>query len=184
MNLIILYGPPATGKLTLAKEISKKKDYKIFDNHCLIDFLNQLVLGKTLAFEPKVTKDFFKLYRKIRLETLKTACKLKDINGLIITEAYVGRKRFMGNMIKIAKKNKCKIYMVKLNCDLGKLEKRVYGESRKKSTKVKSKTALYNWFERFEGRSNLVYPHKKTLILDNTKRSIRSSANQILNFIN
>jgi len=49
MKLVILYGPPATGKLTLAKEISKKLGYKIFDNHQTMDFLNSVVLDADIA---------------------------------------------------------------------------------------------------------------------------------------
>ena len=124
MKVVLLYGPPATGKLTLAKEISKKTGYKIFDNHHTMDFLNSIILDKTKAFEPKVSKDFFSLYRKVRVETLKVACKLKDINGLIITEAYTGKRRFIRDMIKIAESRKCKVHLIKLSCDLNQLEKR------------------------------------------------------------
>jgi len=97
MRIIILYGPPATGKLTLAKSITKRTGYKLFDNHHTMDFLNGIVLDKTRAFEPKVYKDFFELYRKMRLEILKTTCKLKDVKGLVITEAYTASGRGMSN---------------------------------------------------------------------------------------
>ena len=33
MNLILLYGPPAVGKLTTAKELASQIGYKIFHNH-------------------------------------------------------------------------------------------------------------------------------------------------------
>lgn len=183
MKIIILYGPPATGKLTIAKEISKKTGYKILDNHYVSDFLNSIVLDKSPAFESKVFKEFWGLYIRVRLDILRTACKLKDIKGLIITEAYKGKKRFTTNMIKIAKENNCKFYMVKLKCDIKVLEKRVYAESRKAHRKLKDKEALHRWFEKMGKKADSVYPYKKTLIIDTTNLSVKKSVNKILNFV-
>jgi len=183
MKIIILYGPPATGKLTIAKELAKKTGYKLFDNHHTMDFLSSIILDKTQAFKPKVSGEFSKIYMKVVLDILKTTCKLKDIKGLIITEAYTGEKRFINRMIKIAKTYGHKVYMVKLTCDIKKLEKRVYDKSRLKYNKVKSKDALHDWFERFKNKGNLVYPYKKTLILDNTNQSVNASVKEILKFL-
>jgi len=183
MKLIILYGPPATGKLTIAQGIVKKAGYKLFDNHQTMDFLNSIVLDKAKAFEPKIFKDFFELYRKVRLEILKVTCKLKDVKGLIVTEAYTGKKRFISSMIKIAEKNNCEIYLIKLRCDLNQLEKRVYGKSRRKYGKVKNKKELFDWLARVGKKSDLIYPYRKTLILDNTELSINSSVKEVLKFI-
>ena len=183
MKIIIIYGPPATGKLTIAKEIAKKTGYKILDNHYVSDFLNSIVLDKSPAFGSNVFKEFWGLYRKVRFEILRTACKLKDIKGLIITEAYTGKKRFTTDMVKIAEENNCKVYMVKLKCDVKVLEKRIYSESRKPYKKVKSKNALHGWFERMGKRADSVYPYKKTLILENTNISVKQSVNKILNFV-
>ncbi|MFH1501031.1 MAG: hypothetical protein ABIE22_03740 [archaeon] len=183
MKVIVIYGQPATGKLTLAKEIAKIKGYKVFDNHCLIDFLEPIVLSKTDHFRSKVSQDFFALYRKVRLDVLNTACKLKDINGIIFTEAYTGKKRFVTSIIDIAKKNKCEVYLVKLKCDLKTLEKRVYEKSRKKYGKLKDKQSLHKWIEK-RAKSDSVYPFKNTLVLDTTNQSLKNSINKILKFIN
>ena len=148
-----------------------------------MDFLNPILLDKSKAFDPKVSNDFFELYRKVRLDVLRTTCKLRDIKGLIITEAYSGKGKFMTDIIKIAKTNKCRVYLIKLKCDIRELEKRIYSESRKPYRKVKSKKALYDWFERMGERADAVYPYKKTLILDNTKQSVVQSRKEILNFI-
>jgi shikimate kinase len=183
MKVIILYGPPATGKLTIAKELSKKNGFKVFDNHYASDFLNSIVLDKSPAFASKVFKEFWGLYRRIRFDVLRTACKLKDVKGLILTEAYTGKKRMIANMIKIAEENKCKVYMVKLKCDVNELEKRVYSESRKPYKKVKNKKALQGWFDKMGKKADSVYPYKKTLVLDNTKQSVNQSVKKILEFV-
>jgi adenylate kinase family enzyme len=43
MKLIILYGAPAAGKLTVAKELAKTTDFVVFDNHQIIDIVEPLI---------------------------------------------------------------------------------------------------------------------------------------------
>jgi shikimate kinase len=38
MPIVFIYGPPAAGKLTVAKELSAVTGYKLFDNHVTIDW--------------------------------------------------------------------------------------------------------------------------------------------------
>lgn len=37
MEFVLLYGPPAIGKLTIAKELQKLKGYKLLHNHLVVD---------------------------------------------------------------------------------------------------------------------------------------------------
>ena len=37
MKLVILYGAPASGKLTIATELGKRTGFKVFHNHLSID---------------------------------------------------------------------------------------------------------------------------------------------------
>ena len=62
MKLVIIYGPPATGKLTVANELAKITKFKIFHNHLTVDLLNSL-----LEFG---TDSYFNFSDKIRLELL------------------------------------------------------------------------------------------------------------------
>ncbi len=39
MRLIVLYGMPAMGKLTVAKELQKLCGYELFHNHLTVDLL-------------------------------------------------------------------------------------------------------------------------------------------------
>jgi tRNA uridine 5-carbamoylmethylation protein Kti12 len=183
MKLVIIYGPPATGKLTLAKEIAKKTDFRVFDNHHMMDYLAPLVLKDKAPFGTPLFKQFWKLYRDVRIKIIDSAFKFNDISGMIITEAYNGKKGFITNMIKTVKKNNAQVYLIKLRCDIKELEKRVYGDSRKKHGKIKHKKGLYGWFKKYEKSADLVYPYKNTLILDNTHLSVNQSANKILEFI-
>ena len=39
MKLIFIFGMPASGKLTVAKELSRLTGYKVFHNHLAVDLL-------------------------------------------------------------------------------------------------------------------------------------------------
>lgn len=78
MKLIFIYGAPAVGKLTVARELEKQTGFKVFHNHLTID-----------AIEPVFdfgTKSFWKLVHRIRLETISEAA-LENVN-LIFTFCY------------------------------------------------------------------------------------------------
>jgi hypothetical protein len=43
MNLLYLYGPPATGKLTVAKDVSALTGYHLFHNHLTLDLAREIL---------------------------------------------------------------------------------------------------------------------------------------------
>ena len=50
MRLIFIYGLPAVGKLTVAKELAAKTGYKLFHNHLVVDLLiSTFELGASLS---------------------------------------------------------------------------------------------------------------------------------------
>jgi shikimate kinase len=69
MKLVFIYGPPASGKLTVATELAKLTGFKLFDNHVSIQFVQSI-------FEFG-TKTFWRLTGKYRLEMLDEAAKQK-----------------------------------------------------------------------------------------------------------
>lgn len=169
MKLIFIYGPPAIGKLTIAKEIEKKTDFRLFHNHTIIDLC-------FATLNPK-SERFWKFARKIRIDLIKEAIKQK-IPGLIMTMAYTGESDFIEQVIKTVEKEKNKVYLVRLTSSMKDLEKRVYAKSRKKFGKLKTKTSLKRWFKKY-GEIDLP---KKSLVLDTSKLSAKQCADKIIGF--
>ena len=79
MKLIIIYGPEATGKLTVAKELAKRTRFCLFHNHVAVD-IGRIFFG----FE---TQEFRDLVWDLRILTMEHAAKGK-ISGIIFTWAY------------------------------------------------------------------------------------------------
>lgn len=67
MNLIIIFGPPAVGKMTVAQELAKITPVKVFHNHLTIDFLTRFFDFESDSHE--------KLTRAIRRAVIEEAAK-------------------------------------------------------------------------------------------------------------
>ena len=93
MNLIFLYGPPASGKLTIAEELSSKTGYKLFHNHLTQDLAGEIY--------PDFGPQRFGLAARIRLDVFEYAAK--SGTDLIFTFVYSGDeddKQFVADAIK------------------------------------------------------------------------------------
>lgn len=76
MNLIILFGPPAVGKMTVGQELAKLTGYRLLHNHMTIDL--------ALEFFEHGTPDFNALVPELR-RTLVRAAAASDLTGMIFT---------------------------------------------------------------------------------------------------
>src|SRR5580693_906046 len=79
MVLIILYGPPAVGKLTIAEKLAERTGYKIFQN-------NPTVHAVVPIFDFG-TPEFIRTLERIRLTLLNEATR-SNIEGMIFTYCY------------------------------------------------------------------------------------------------
>src|SRR5213082_3552064 len=78
MNLVFIYGPPGVGKLTVAQELARETDYKVFHNHVSIDCAE--------AVFDFGTKPFGSVIGKIRLAVFEEAAR--EGVSLVFTFAY------------------------------------------------------------------------------------------------
>jgi replication-associated recombination protein RarA len=76
MIFIVLYGPPAVGKLTIAEKLASRTGYKIFQN-------NPTVHAVTPLF-PFGSPEFIRTLHNIRIMMLEEAAR-SNIAGLIFT---------------------------------------------------------------------------------------------------
>jgi hypothetical protein len=170
MKLVFIYGPPATGKLTVAKHLAKLTGFKLFHNHMTFD-----LVGSIFEFG---TKPFAKLNDIYRLELFEAAAK-EDINGLIFTFVYAkpDDDHFIKETIRRVERHGGKVYFVQLLCDRNALFRRVKHASRENFDKIKSRKSLHRCLGRWELFSKV--PFKRSLSIDNTKLPPRKAAQKI-----
>ena len=170
MKLVFLYGSPAVGKLTVANEIAKRTDFKVFHNHLSID-----------AIEPIFefgSKSFAKLIELIRVETIREAAIVGQ--NLIYTFCYAKDldDAHVELITKIVEENGGEVCFVLLRADREELNKRVVEESRKKMGKAKTIEMMDFFHDTYDLLSPV--PHRESLIIDNTRLSPERAAGQII----
>ncbi len=113
MNLIIVCGAPASGKMTVGQELRKLRDYKLFFNHMSIDLVHEF-----FDFD---TSHFRRLDDKIRFAIFEEIAK-SDISGLVFTMVWdfadPEDEEYVDQIIDIFKDRNPKVCLVELNCQL------------------------------------------------------------------
>ena len=173
MKLVVIYGPPVLGKLTIAKELSKIINYKVFHNHLTVDMVESVIDSSR--------KSFWNHVNKFRYDMINILHKEK-IN-IIFTCVYDPRNP--GNFKKISqiiKRNRGKIYFVQLCPKKEILLKRVKGESRKKMGKLKSAKKLLHGLKNFEHYAS--FPNEDNLKIDNSYMPAKKVAQEIKKYFN
>jgi RNase adaptor protein for sRNA GlmZ degradation len=174
MKLLFIYGSPAVGKLTVAKEIAALTGFRVFHNHLSIDAV--------LPVFDYGTKPFGKLVNLIRIETIKEAahenvdliytfCYAKDYD-----DAHVER------VIEAVEAAGGTICFVLLKSDRNELNRRVTEESRRKMGKAKTVEMMDYFHATFDLLSPV--PGRESLIIDNTQLSAEQAARRIIAHFN
>ncbi len=135
MKLVLIYGPPGVGKLTVARALAKVTGYKVYHNHIAIE--------SVLPIFDLGTKEFNELIDKYRLEMIKTAAR-SSLTGMIMTLVYVAGidDKYLETIDGYVNKYNGEMLAVRLFCNKGELYKRVESESRKEFTKIRSPEKL------------------------------------------
>lgn len=130
MRLIFIHGPPAVGKLTVARELAELTGLPLFHNHLAVDVLTPL-------FEFG-SPSFVKLRELIWLSVFQEAAK-HDVS-LIFTFApeRTVRPSFIQDTITTIEARGGVVHFVRLTCAAGQIEQRLASPSRAEFGKLQS----------------------------------------------
>ncbi len=158
VKLIIIYGPEATGKLTIAKELAKGTGFRLFHNHISVDVAR--------TFFDFGTVEFSKLVWDVRILALEHAAKA-NISGVIFTWAYSHPDfvPYLNRLREVSDLHNIDISFVHVSCSVDELKKRVLHSDRKDVGKINSVAELERQLER---KNHQVIPDCNSLIIDNT----------------
>ena len=175
MKLILLYGPPAVGKLTIAKILTEKTNYKLLHNHLLVN-----PLAEIFSFDTPTTR---LLTREFRLRIFEEAIK-NNIN-IIATFGIAGNNAFghIDDIISTAEKNNGELCLVQLTADKQTLLERVENASRKKHGKTLTKEKLENILKENLDMLNK-YPKIEHLTINTDEQDSSDAAKAIIKYYN
>src|ERR1700683_2905499 len=118
-RLVVLYGPPASGKLPIAEIISAQTDWILFDNSVAIEFVAQ--------FLQPGTPRFLELIDSLRLDLVRAM--LGEGPSVVFTIVYFGFKgediSFFKFLAAAATSVGASLHLVQLRCSEETLLKRV-----------------------------------------------------------
>ena len=170
MKLLFIYGSPAVGKLTVANELAKQADFKVFHNHLSIDCIEPIFdFG---------TESYSKLIELIRFETVAEAARQNV--SLIYTFCYAKDldDAHVRKITETVEANGGEICFVLLTCERGELERRVLEESRKQYGKANNLEILSEILGKYDLSSPV--PQRESLQIDNTNLSPLETARKIV----
>jgi hypothetical protein len=174
MKVVFIYGLPASGKLTVARELAAMTGYKLFHNHLVVDLLLPVFnFGST---------PFVELREQIWLSVFEQACRSQTA-GLIFTfapEATV-RPDFIQEAMRVVAAEQGEIEFVELTCPPAELKRRLSDASRRQYQKLTS----VSLFEELQAAGSFDASHmpKPRLSIDTSVLSPAEAATQIVQML-
>jgi hypothetical protein len=170
LKLIFIYGPPATGKLTVAQELAAITGYKLFHNHLALDLL--------LSVFEFGSVPFVELREQIWLWVFDQAARTK-LPGLIFTFAPepTVRPAFIPQAVATIEGNGGEVFFIELSCPMTELKRRIDNPTRLHFGKLTS-VALFDQLVA-EGAFDASHMPRPSLSIDTSLSTPQQAAAQI-----
>lgn len=169
MKLVILFGPPAVGKMTVGQELEKITSLKLFHNHMSLELVNRFFDFGTPAFE--------RLDRKIRFAFFDEIAQ-SNLDGLIFTFVWDLNQPEDADYIEAVAQpfiqRGADVFYVELKADLAKRlernrdEHRLAHKASKRNLAASEESLLYFETNYRMNTLNDELTQKQLLIIDNT----------------
>ena len=167
-RLIFLYGPPAVGKLTVARAIAERRGYRILHNHVTFDAVAEVL--------PVGTPMFWEVLDKVRLD-LVTAAAREEVD-LVYTFVYApGDERHVDDVMGAYRSAGGSVVFVQLVAPPDELRRRVSDASRAVHNKIRDAASLDNVLREHDVYAPI--PGRDSLTLDTAVVSPEEAATRI-----
>jgi hypothetical protein len=180
-NLILIFGPPASGKAAIGTALSELTNYRLFHNHMTAD-AGAAIFGWG-------TPECSEAVQDIRLSLLSRAAEMKDLPNIIFTFVWAfgiaEDDGFIGKLVEAFESKGEKVYFVEL---LASLEARLAREGTALRVALKpskrnvelSRAQHADYEGKYTLNSQGKFPYsERHLIIDTEKQIALESARQI-----
>ena len=169
---MFLYGPPAVGKLTVARAIAERLPFKILHNHVTIDAVTEVL--------PFGSDTFWRVVGRFRRD-LVTAAAEEHID-LIYTYVFApGDEQHVAEIVSPYEETGGAVLFVQLLAPREVLLQRVRAESRRGHGKLTDVETLERMLDKYDDFTALAAPN--SLTVDLASNSARDAADRIIEHI-
>ena len=181
MKFIVIFGPPAVGKMSVGQELAKLTGLKLFHNHMTIELV--------LNFFSFGDQRFHRLIDEFRTRVFEEVAA-SELPGLIFTFVWAldqeGDRKFIDDSCEIFRARGAEVYFVELEAELSERLKRNQSQSRlaekpSKRDVKKSEEKLLEHHENYQLNSNGDFFYQDNYLkIDNTELSAHDAADKII----
>ena len=165
---VMVYGPPAAGKLTVASAFADATGYRLLDNHLTVDLALRLFEWGTAPHAQLVTTMRLALFRAAATEGVDVVSTF--VYATSVDDAYVGE------VTDVIHEHGGELFFVQLRPPPDVLEARVTLESRATRQKLHDVQGLRDLLERYDCYGTI---EGTVLSIDNTDQSATEVAGKI-----
>lgn len=169
---ILIYGPPAAGKLTVARCLAARYDLKLLDNHLTLD-----VALRLFSFG---TKECWELVERMRLDLLEAAGRagLNVVSTLVFS--HPDDRGHISRLLEASDRAGAVMSFVQLRPRRPVLEERVIQPSRQGTRKVGDVAVLGRMLEKYD----LLTPiNEDDFSIDNSELAAEEVASMIASMV-
>lgn len=181
MDFVVIFGPPAVGKMSVGMELERLTSLKLFHNHMSIEFVH--------PFFNFGTKTGQKLVGEFRRRLFEEVAR-SDLKGLIFTYVWAfdepKEKEYIDSICEIFKKNGARISFVELSAPLevrlerNRTELRLAHKASKRDVDWSEKNLLQDEKDHQMNSSGTFFYPDRYLRIENAKVSPTAAAEQIV----
>jgi cytidylate kinase len=170
MRNVIIIGPPASGKLTIAKALAKANGYFLFDNHRSIDAVEILTADQQAT--PKG------LCHAIRMTVLQAAAAARTPTIFTMVYGHPIDDEVMRTYTEILTTDAPPL-IVQLRCTRDDSRRRCGDGSRSGTSKIREPDRIDGLYAEFDLESDYVSPTQEVLHLNTSELSVEESVKAI-----
>ena len=130
LRVVWIYGPPGSGKLTIAREVGRMTGLPVFHNHLAVDLAGALF--------PFGSDQFVRLREYAWIEAFRNAALEGRSFVFTFAPEKTVRPSFVSHATMLIERLEGRVLWVKLNCADEVIEARLGNEERKRWTKLDS----------------------------------------------
>jgi hypothetical protein len=172
MELVFIHGPAGSGKLTVARELSRMTGLQLFHNHLTVDAVTAVF---DFGSEP-----FVRLREQIWLSVFREAAQRHVSLIFTFTPERTVRASFIADTLNAVTSAGGRVLFVELTCPMDELERRIEHASRAQFGKLRS----LELFRELNRTGAFEYPKlpDSGLSIDTSQTSPPQAAARICNF--